>query len=200
MSTQQNDVIVNYGLYWERHKVNWWPGRGGRGNRRIRLLGKEYGIGRAHDENDDENAVDFANQNGIYLLHNGFETVYVGQTTNNRDGLFQRLRIHCSEPSKGPMWDKFSWFGFKQVAQIDVTQTNGIYRELANDHLEIDKPTVSMRTLIKVVETIVIQATLPRLNGQSGQFLGVPFLQVRDSALTRSRQTESELPPVEEPV
>ena len=85
MTTQnrKDDVIANYGLYWERDKVNWWPGRQGRGVRVIKLLGRKYAIGRAHDEDDAEGAVDFANQNGIYLLHNGFETVYVGQTTNN---------------------------------------------------------------------------------------------------------------------
>ena len=153
--------------------------------RRIRLLGKEYAIGRAHDEDDHEGSVNFANQNGIYLLHSGFETVYVGQTTNNRDGLFQRLRIHGSEPGKGPMWDKFSWFGFKQVAAGDQDP-----RELAGNFLNSNDKTVSLQTLIKVVETVVIQACLPRLNGQSGQLLGRPFLQVRDPELVKNDQTK----------
>lgn len=157
--------------------MNWWPGHGGP-VLRTKLLGREYAIGNAHNANDNVGAVNFANQLGIYLLHNGFETVYVGQTTNNNRGLFQRLQIHCNEPRKGPFWDKFSWFGFKPVAPVDEDP-----RRLANNPLHPDMPTVSLRTLIKVVETIVIQACLPKLNGQAGQLLGTAFLQVRDRAL-----------------
>ena len=72
MSTNDKELfefqgISNYGLYWERDKVNWWPGRRGPGQRAIRLLGKEQVPARQHIENED-GAVDFANQRGIYLL------------------------------------------------------------------------------------------------------------------------------------
>ena len=182
MTTQnrKNEVIANYGLYWERDKVHWWPGRQGRGVRVIKLLGRKYAIGRAHDEYDADGAVNFANQHGIYLLHNGFETVYVGQTTNT--GLFQRIRTHGSEPGRGPLWDTFSWFGFKMVEGSELSSV------LQNQ----DTETVSMRTLIKVVETIAIQACLPRLNGQAGQLLGDAYLQVCDPAIAESNGSEEQ--------
>ena len=179
-TTKRNDVIANYGLYWERDKVNWWPGRQGRGVRGIRLLGKPYSIGSEHDEDDENGAVNFSNQLGIYLLHNGMETVYVGQTTNDKNGLFQRLRSQGIEPDKGPLWDRFSWFGFKKVRGT----------ELSSVQINSNKEVITMRTLIRVVETVTIQACLPRLNGQSGQHLGQAYLQVRDQSLREISQTE----------
>ena len=140
--------------------VNWWPGRRGRGISAIKLLGRKYSVGRNHDPYDQTDTADFANQHGIYLLHKGLETVYVGQTTNDRNGLFQRLRMHCVEPGRGPLWDTFSWFGFKTVDPE---------RRLSSVPTGRDEQTVPVQTLIKVVETIVIQACLPRLNGQAGQ-------------------------------
>lgn len=176
---QGNDIIANYGLYWERNMVNWWPGRRGRGISAIKLLGRKYAAGRNHDPDDQTDTVDFANQHGIYLLHKGFETVYVGQTTNDRNGLFQRLHMHCVEPGRGPLWDTFSWFGFKAVDPE---------RKLSSVLTGKDERTVPVQTLIKVVETIVIQACLPRLNGQAGQHLGDAYLQVRDQELAASMQ------------
>ena len=68
--------IANYGIYWDRDKVNWWPGAGGQ----IRLLGKTWRLAEQFDENDPTGAVDFSTQSGVYLLHQDQEVMYVGQT------------------------------------------------------------------------------------------------------------------------
>ena len=61
--------VAAYGLYWERDKVNWHPGQGRRIPRR--LLGKA-------DDSDTE--VDFAEQAGVYMLHDHQTVMYVGRT------------------------------------------------------------------------------------------------------------------------
>ena len=179
MSTNDKEMsefqgISNYGIYWERDKVNWWPGRRGRGQRVIRLLGKEQVPARQHIENAD-GAVDFANQTGIYLLHQGNEVMYVGLTVASGDnnGLFYRLRLHHNDPTKSPLWDRFSWFGFRPVE-------NG---ELKNVSTNMDQR-VPMSALVRVVETVLIQACMPRLNGQAGQLLGTIYGQVQDPELS----------------
>ena len=55
--------IANYGIYWQRDGVNWWPRRRGG---EVRLLGKEQRAARQHLDNV-TGAVDFSNQRGIYL-------------------------------------------------------------------------------------------------------------------------------------
>ena len=47
-----------------------------------------------------------------------------------------------------------------------------------------DELAISPRVLIKVVETVLIQSCLPRLNGQSGQLLGTIYEQVDDPDLS----------------
>ena len=56
--------IASYGLYWEKNRVNWNPGQRGRGVRGIKLLGRAKG---------EDKEVNFASQQGIYLLHQGMD-------------------------------------------------------------------------------------------------------------------------------
>ena len=162
--------IASYGLYWERDKVQWWPGPGGR----IQLLGGPQVENRQFDPNNQEHTIDFSRQRGIYLLHHGHEVMYVGHTAEvgANVGLFFRLRSHYSSPRRGPLWDRFSWFGFRPVE-------NGEIRDIPIDMGQH----VPMGTLIQVVETVLIQACMPRLNGQAGQLLGTIYGQVRDPNL-----------------
>lgn len=48
--------IANYGIYWDRDKVNWWPGPSGD----IRLWGKTWAQPQQFDENDLTGAVNFS--------------------------------------------------------------------------------------------------------------------------------------------
>jgi len=71
--------IANYGIYWNKDKVNWWPRSLG-----IRLWGKTWSAPAQFDANNPEGAVEFSAQRGLYLLHQGQEVMYVGQTIGER--------------------------------------------------------------------------------------------------------------------
>ena len=158
--------IVNHGLYWHRSKVNWWPGAGGQ----IRLLGRTWRTARQFDENDLRDTVDFSKQRGIYLLHQGQEVMYVGQTVTRAlgGGLFARLRLHHNDRTKSPLWDRFSWFGFRPVksGQLQDIPISG------NQH-------VRMRRMVRMIEAVLIETYKPKLNRQVGR-LGTNYGQVTD--------------------
>ena len=100
-----------YGIYWERNKVNWQrrPTRG----QPPKGESPEYRLPGENPTFQEGIWVCFANQVGIYLLHNGDRTVYVGRTaSNDTTNLFSRLRYHHEKKRR---WDKFSWFGFSKV-------------------------------------------------------------------------------------
>ena len=164
--------IANYGIYWDRDKVSWWPGNGRDG---IRLLGKTCNIAEKFDENDPTGAVDFSRQSGVYLLHQGLEVMYVGHTVTNArgGGLFSRLRLHHNDRTKSPLWDRFSWFGFRPVENGKL-----IYIPIGRD-----RP-VRMRVVVRMVEAVLIEAFRPMLNRQGGP-LGINYGQVRDPNLAR---------------
>ena len=108
--------------------------------------------------------------------------MYVGITVASGDnnGLFYRLRLHHNDPTKSPLWDRFSWFGFRPVENY----------ELKNVSTDMDQR-VPMSALVRVVETVLIQACMPRLNGQAGQLLGTIYGQVKDPELPNSQDGES---------
>ena len=139
----QNSGIIKieaFGLFWRRELVDWESG--------LRLLGQQ---------SKESIAVDFADQDGIYVLHDGREVMYVGKTytpTSNY-GLYRRLKDHNDDPRKTVYWDGFSWFGFKPVAE------DGLLREASNN--------ATLESVIDVIEAIFIETLLPRLNQQSGE-------------------------------
>ena len=67
--------ISAYGLYWERDKVRW-------NGPATELLGRQT---------PESEPVDFAKQQGLYVLHNNGRAAYVGMTT---DSLSSRLDYH----------------------------------------------------------------------------------------------------------
>lgn len=136
-------TVKAYGMYWNRHIVDWSPVRG-------QLWGQQ---------NDAANPVNFADQDGIYLLHSWNEIVYVGQTfTRTGDtGLYGRLRSHHVDRDrrKSDRWDAFSWFGFKPVDEVGNL---------------LDAPAGGdLASVIDVIEALFIEAFMPRLNMQTGR-------------------------------
>lgn len=137
----ENRITVKaLGLFWERNRVNWNSGN--------KLLGQQS-----------ENAitVDFADQDGVYILHDRRDIMYVGKTytPTARYGLYKRLQDHHQDPRKTVYWDAFSWFGFKPVS------AEGKLGEAPN--------TATLKSVIDVIEAIFIEALMPRLNQQSGE-------------------------------
>ena len=134
-------LTVNaYGLYWDRNSVDWEATTNNR-----QLLGAAGGI-----------QVNFADQDGIYLLHNGNEITYVGKsrTPNAQAGLYSRLKFHHTDRRKTDRWDTFSWFGFKPVNE--------------NGELLPTPESATIGDVIDILEAILIEGLMPRLNMRSG--------------------------------
>ena len=146
-------TVKAYGLHWDRNIVDWSPVRG-------QLWGQQ---------NDSARPVDFADQDGIYLLHSWNEIVYVGQTFTRKGeaGLYARLKDHHTDRNnrKSDRWDTFSWFGFKPVAEGGNLLDSPLQGDIAS--------------VIDVIESMFIEALMPRLNMQAGR--GVRVL--RESGL-----------------
>lgn len=150
--------VPAFGLYWEKDKVKWG--------------GKREILGRQTREAD---TVNFADQQGVYLLHKNRAVVYVGQTTKDRKGLFDRLRGHTKN-SKALRWDRFSWFGF---------------REVSNDgELKDPRSEFELKQVINVLESVLIEALEPPVNGQRGAHLGDLYVQVPDSKIAQQQSRE----------
>ncbi len=156
--------IAAYGLYWERDKVLWNPGRG---RQRSGLLGtSEHG----------SNPVDFSNQSGIYVLHKYQTPMYVGRTKAESNALLTRLLDHHSGDRRGARWNQFSWFGFRPVVD-NVVEGD-------------PKTQITIGLLIDVLESVMIEAFIPPLNDKGGDLLGTLYMQVEDPELTNRRNVQ----------
>ena len=161
---QEEDRLTNvaaYGLYWDRDKVLWNPGGGGK----RQLLG-------IHDGRNEP--VDLANQSGIYVLFNRLTPMYVGRT--DKKNLFGRLEDHNDSDRRRARWDQFSWFGFREISE------NGT---LSNENVDF-----STSILITVLESVMIEAFIPPLNDRGGELLGTMYSQVEDPVLVNKREAE----------
>lgn len=158
-------LTVNaYGLYWKRDLVDWeatGPGR---------LLGSSGGT-----------RVDFAGQTGIYLLNNGNEMVYVGQsrTAKKPSGIYNRLKAHHRDHRRTDRWDTFSWFGFQPVDSF-----TGVLLQ--------SPETATIGDVIDILEAIIIEGLMPRLNMRRGEgtkewLEANQYFQVEDTELIRRR-------------
>ncbi len=147
--------VSAYGLYWERDKVNWEPADG-------QLLG---------NSDDSDMVINFAEQWGIYILHNNLTVMYVGRTM---DSLFKRLRQHHTQGRRTARWDEFSWFGFRQVNE--------------NGSLSSKSENFTTSMLVTVLESVMIEALLPPLNDRGGDLMGTMYRQVEDDELIRRQE------------
>lgn len=152
--------ISAYGLYWERDKIVWKSSG--------QILGKE---GEAASI-----VVNFADQQGVYLLHNMQTVIYVGRTYAKKKGLFTRLRDHVKNPRRLGRWDQFSWFGLRPV-----NNDGGL--EDVPDKLEPD-------LLITILESVLIETHLPPFNDKGGDLMGDLYEQVIDPEIAKERAIE----------
>ena len=146
--------IEAYGLHWERNNVDWIGGR--------RILGYD---------SDPRETIDFANQQGVYVLYDWNSVVYVGQTVASDGGLFQRLQYHHQKQDWEAGWERFSWFGVRPV----------------NENGEIiDGPdTASKRVVSELMEAVLIETLRPAFNRQlRGNNMGTLYRQAVDPIFT----------------
>lgn len=156
---EQDRVRVGaFGLYWERKKIGW---------KTKKILGRQ---GKGSQE------VNFANQQGVYLLHNRQSVAYVGRTTTG--SLYQRLSVH-NKDRKSMRWDSFSWFGFRDV------KDNGELNPMPDQ--------VDSTDLISILETVLIEALEPPVNGRRGDSLGSQYQQVQDPDIVKELMADQSL-------
>ena len=103
-------IIRNYGIFWDRHNVDW----GGRGHGNAGTL--QGALGRGSDP------VDFRDQAGVYVLYEGESipsqrVTYIGQAGKGNRNLFLRLREHTGDHLWN-RWQRFSWFGIYRVGVL----------------------------------------------------------------------------------
>ncbi|MFZ4400675.1 MAG: HTH domain-containing protein [Bacteroidales bacterium] len=146
LSIENNKIINAFGIYWNRSLVHW--------KTTPDLLGIQQ-IGASE--------VNFRDQIGVYLLHDGRETIYVGQAIEQPLG--QRLKYHTTD-RMGGRWDRFSWFGLYPV------NDNGKL------HFDIKFENISVQVLGDILEAILIESIEPRQNRKQGNlFYGLEYLQ-----------------------
>ena len=150
------DMIVQvpaFALRWDRHKVDWkYP----------RIQGRQ----------NQKHPVNFAEQQGVYILHDDSTVVYVGRTTDN---LYNRLREHDRDDHKSARWNKFSWFGFRGVDD----QTG---------RLTMMPTKVNPKSLVSILESVLIETLKPTVNQRRGDYLGIQYEQVTDPNIVKILQ------------
>ncbi|TGM85382.1 winged helix-turn-helix domain-containing protein [Leptospira licerasiae] len=144
-------IITAFGMFWNRNKVVW--------ESNSKLYGKQ---------NQNSKSVNFSNQIGVYILYDVSRPIYVGRTTDQTIGI--RLYNHTYDRLSG-RWDRFSWFGLKEVNEDGSLSDYNIR-------------TVSAEHLIVSLEAILIESLEPGLNRKRGDsFSAVEYLQDDDPKL-----------------
>jgi hypothetical protein len=143
-----------FGMYWRRESVVW--------SGTPRLTGRQ-GSG-ASD-------VNFADQVGVYLLHDRDRVIYVGRAT---DTLYARLKAHTADRLSG-RWDRFSWFGLRGVSDAGT---------LVEENVPWTQDVV-----IETMEALLIESLEPPLNRKRGDnFSAVEFVQVTDPQIEKRQK------------
>ncbi len=150
----ETGALKAFGMYWQRERVMWTG--------TPRLLGKQ-GSGATE--------VNFAEQVGVYLLHDRQRVIYVGRATDN---LYVRLKAHTLDRLSG-RWDRFSWFGLRGVSDTGAL----------TDSLVPWTPDVVVETM----EALLIESLEPPLNRKRGDNLSaLEFVQSTDPQFEKAQQ------------
>ncbi len=156
-SSEATGVVNAFGMFWERSKVLW--------EKQPRILGQQQ---------TGAETVDFAEQKGVYLLHDAQGVVYVGRTTEQN--LAKRLNQHTSDRLAG-RWTRFSWFGVYPVEQDGTLKSNTNFTG------------IDINTIIATMEAVLIEGLEPRQNRKRGDdFQPFEFLQFEDPKLSKNRK------------
>lgn len=106
--TSESDVgahlVGAYGLFWERHLIDWHPGAG----KSWQMLGRR-GVNAPGLR-----LCDFREAAGVYLLYDDYGPQYTG-VARGGGGLGARLKQHHVREPHSIGWTRFSWFSFDLV-------------------------------------------------------------------------------------
>lgn len=152
----ESGAIRAFGMYWKYDNVLW--------SGKVKLHGRQ---------NQEAATVDFAEQVGIYLLHDRDRVIYVGRAS---DTLAARLKAHTTD-RLGGRWDRFSWFGLRSVTE----------------DAQLADPVASWKhhDVIDTMEAVLIECLEPSKNRRSGdRFRDVEFLQVLAPEIQSKQQRQ----------
>ena len=107
--------IYAFGLFWHADEIDWFPGRGKRDAFHL--------LGRQGKYSNKLRMADFRDQLGLYILYGNYGPHYAGLT--HRQTFGKRLKDHMRDEHRGK-WDRFCWFGFKQV--LKTRNRDGLHR------------------------------------------------------------------------
>lgn len=143
--TESSDGVIQcLGMFWKSSNIEW------KNNPAIK--------GQQSPKSD---SIDFAAQQGIYLLHDRDKVIYVGRVDEPRLG--QRLFEHTKD-RLNDRWDRFSWFGLRPVDEKG---------ELKDAVENVDFP-----ILMEALEAILIESLEPPQNRRRGDKLkAVEYIQ-----------------------
>lgn len=152
-SSRETGLINAFGMYWSRANVLWMT--------TPKILGQQQ---------SESTPVDFCQQRGVYLLHDGRSVVYVGRTTDQAMGV--RLRQHITDRLNG-RWDRFSWFGTSKVGE-------------SGELIPPAPGEFSQELLIVTMEALLIEGLEPPQNRKRGDdFRAIEYLQVEDPEIKK---------------
>jgi hypothetical protein len=149
-------IIQAFGMFWRRDRLEW--------SNAPALLGQQQ---------QGAKVVDFCDQRGVYLLHDGQRVVYVGQAADQPLG--RRLNQHTTDRLNG-RWDRFSWFGIRRVTADGKL-------------VDVDLKNLAFADIITTLEALLIEGLEPPQNRKRGEdFRAVEYLQVEDPALKKKQK------------
>ena len=151
---EETGALRAFGMFWQRDLILW--------------LGPPKLLGRQGAGATD---VNFADQIGVYLLHDRERVIYVGRAS---DTLFARLKAHTTD-RLGGRWDRLSWFGLRSVE--------------ANGELSDSKVSWSQDVVAETMEALLIESLEPPLNRRRGDNLSaIECLQVTDPQIEAAKK------------
>jgi hypothetical protein len=150
--------IKAYAMFWSRDKVDW--------TQKPNLFGEQV---------KGAKQVNFTQQAGVYILHDGARVVYVGQAGVGGT-LGARLYAHTRSRLSG-RWDRFSWFGVRGV------KDNGTLADMPKNGTDVT-------SFITALEAVLIEALEPPQNRRAGEWFneGIEWQQKEDPAIERKRR------------
>src|SRR5271166_522019 len=149
--------INAYGMYWRYENVDWTA--------RPSLLGEQV---------KGAKQVNFTDQAGVYILHDGTRVIYVGQAGVSGT-LGARLYQHTRSRLAG-RWDRFSWFGVRGVNK------NGKLADMPQSGVDV-------ASFILALEAVLIEGLEPPQNRRAGEVFtdDIEWQQKEDPAIERKR-------------
>ncbi|MEI8329497.1 MAG: winged helix-turn-helix domain-containing protein [Chlamydiia bacterium] len=158
-------IIRAIGMFWRRDLVDW--------KNNPKILGRWLPEANQASPAD---PVNFCNQRGVYILHDGNEIVYVGRAGPGLLGT--RLFAHTYDRLNG-RWNRFSWFGLLPVKADGQLE-------------EWESGTFTQIDIIITMEALLIEGLEPKQNRKRGEadFKEIEYIQIEDPNLKKKKKAE----------